>query len=98
MKNKCRFALAGILLLLSALISTGCGMSKKDLAEQVQASIAEEWEDRGLDIEIKDLSLIKKSDGEYRGILEVEADGESESFTVFVTVDGDSFMWEIEDF
>ncbi|MDR2758402.1 MAG: hypothetical protein LBB78_03385 [Spirochaetaceae bacterium] len=97
MKKKGEFALAGVLLFLSALAFTGCGMSKKDLTEQVKASIEEQWEDQGLDIEIEDLTLIKKSDEEYRGILEVKSDDESISLTVLVTVDGDSFMWEIED-
>lgn len=97
--NKRRwFAGAGIMLVLSALAFAGCGLSKKDLTEEVKASIEEHWEDQDLDISIKDLSLIKKSETEYRGILEVEADGESVNLTVTVTVDGDTFMWEIEDF
>lgn len=71
-------------------------MSKKDLTEQVKASIEEEWEKQGLDVEIKDFSLVKKGKNEYRGILEVTGYGETENLAVSVTVDGDSWMWEME--
>jgi hypothetical protein len=88
--------LAGLIVAVMVTVA-GCGMSKKDLTEQVQASIEETWEDQGIDVEIKDLSLKKKSAKEYRGILEVETYGESATLTVLVTVDGDTFMWEIEE-
>jgi hypothetical protein len=40
-------------------------MSKKDLTEQVKASIEEEWKSQGLDININNLLLVKKSDNNY---------------------------------
>jgi hypothetical protein len=82
----------------TGLFVTGCGLSKEDLTEQVKQSIEETWAEQGIaGVEIKDLTLIKKGENDYRGILEVAADGETESFTVNVNVDGDTFMWEIED-
>jgi hypothetical protein len=73
----------------------GCGMSTKELAKQVQADIEKNWSgDAGLTI--KDFTLIKKSKTEYRGILTVTDGEDTENLTVNVTMDGDSFMWEIE--
>jgi hypothetical protein len=80
----------------AGLLIASCGISKKDLTEQVKAAIEEQWEEQGLDFEIKDLSLIKLNNKEYRGILEAESYGESVNLTVLVTVDGDTFMWELE--
>jgi hypothetical protein len=80
------------------LLVTGCGLSKEDLTKEVKQSIEETWAEQGVDgVEIIDLTLIKRGENDYRGILEVEADGETESFTINVSVDGDTFIWEIEE-
>jgi hypothetical protein len=72
-------------------------MSTEDLAKEVLADIEANWDETGIEgVRIDDFTLVKKSKNEYRGILEVSGDGESLSLTVNVTVDGDSFMWEIE--
>jgi hypothetical protein len=91
------FAFAGVLLVLFALSFAGCGMSTDDLAKQVRADIESNWEEQGIEgVTIDDFTLVKRSDADYRGILKVSAYGETESLVVTVTVDGDSFMWEIE--
>jgi hypothetical protein len=94
MEKKYLFAFVGILFVL---LLIGCGMSTEDLAKQVKNDIESNWAELGIDgVTIDDFTLVKKSDNEYRGILKISADGETESLTVNVTVDGDSFMWEIE--
>jgi hypothetical protein len=97
MKKKNWFLFAGVLLVLLAFNLAGCGVSTGDLAKQVKEDIELNWAEQGIEgITIDEFTLVKKSSNEYRGILKVSADGESESLTVTVTVDGDSFMWEIE--
>ena len=80
-----------------SLIVVGCGVSTADLTKQVKSSIEETWKEQGVKIKIDDLTLIKKSKTEYKGILNVSAYGEKQALTVNVTVDGKSFMWEIDD-
>jgi hypothetical protein len=94
---KYRTAAGLLLIVLAAVLLAGCGMSTEDLTEQVRASIEETWAEQGIEAEIKDFSLIKKSKTDYRGILKASADGETVQFTINVTVDGESFMWEIEE-
>jgi hypothetical protein len=78
--------------------AAGCGLSTEDIEEQVIADIESNWAEQGLEgVTIDDLTLVKKSKNEYRGILEISAYGESETVTINVMMDGDSFMWEIED-
>jgi hypothetical protein len=82
----------------AGLLVTGCGLSKEDLAKEVKLSIEETWAEQGIEgIEIKDFTLIKRGENDYRGVLKVEADGEIGILTVNVSVDGDTFIWEIED-
>jgi hypothetical protein len=93
--KKCFVGLVA-LLLASSLMLTGCRRSTEDLAKEVKASIEETWGEQDLDINIQEFTLVKKSDTEYKGILKVSANGETESLVVNVTVDGDSFMWEVD--
>ncbi|MDR1143254.1 MAG: hypothetical protein LBK77_03420 [Spirochaetaceae bacterium] len=89
-KNRACFAV------ILGLLIMGCGISKEDLTEQVKLSIEETLTERGLEgFTVKDLTLIEKGKNEYRGLLEVESDGETEKITINVTVDGDNLMWEI---
>jgi hypothetical protein len=81
----------------ASMLAVSCGMSKADLEDQVKAAIEEYWEEEGLDIKIKDLSLVKLTKNEYLGVLEVEGYGESEVLSVSVTTDGDTFIWQIEE-
>jgi len=91
--------IVGIVVFLAfcSLIVLGCGVSTEDLAKQVRASIEETWKEQGVKIKIDDLTLIKKSKTEYKGILNVSAYGEKQTLTVNVTVDGKNLMWQIEE-
>jgi hypothetical protein len=95
MKKKNLFVCAGTVLVLFALTMAGCGVSTKDLAKQVKEDIESNWAEMGITVD--ELTLVKRSNTEYRGVLKISANGESEAVTVNVTVDGDSFMWEIEE-
>jgi hypothetical protein len=94
-KNVSFVGMLGMVLALG-LVLMGCGRSTESLAKEVQASIEETWEEQGLDIKIENFSLVKKSANEYRGLLEASADGETEKLTINVTIDNDTFMWEID--
>ena len=71
-------------------------LSTTELAEQVQVSILETWEDQEVEgIEVESLILVHKSDNEYSGVLKLIEDGEDYSYTVSVIYDGEYFSWEI---
>ena len=71
-------------------------LSTTELAEQVQVSILETWEDQEVEgIEVESLILVHKSDNEYSGVLKLIEDGEDYSYTISVIYDGEYFSWEI---
>ena len=71
-------------------------LSTTELAEQVQVSIIETWEDQEVEgVEVESLILVHKSDNEYSGVLKLIEDGEDYSYTVSVIYDGEYFSWEI---
>tara|TARA_B100001964_G_scaffold236250_1_gene297707 strand:+ start:231 stop:437 length:207 start_codon:yes stop_codon:yes gene_type:complete len=68
------------------------------LAEQVQVSMIETWEDQEIEgLQVKSLILVHKSDNEYSGVLKTIEDEEEYSYTVSVVYDGEHFSWEILD-
>ena len=44
---------------------------------------------------IENFSLIHKGGNEYKGLLEINEDGERFTISVDVTFDGTTFIWEI---
>jgi hypothetical protein len=48
-----------------------CGISTKELAEQVRAVIESNWAGQADGVIIDDFTLVKKSKNEYRGILKI---------------------------
>lgn len=95
--------------LLSFSLLLSCGVSKEELTEQVKKSIQEEVsKNEVFNIEVVDLTLIKKSDVEYTGILktreslkdsfknESPIQSMERSYNIEVTTDGDNFKWEIK--
>jgi hypothetical protein len=97
MNKKTFFSAILLLIMALGLVIVGCGLSTGQLTKEVQASIEEHFEENDINIKIEDFTLIKKSKTEYRGILKASGYGETQNFTINVTVDGKSFMWEIED-
>jgi hypothetical protein len=96
-----RVVFASVFFTLIALTIIGCGISKEELAEEVKASITESIQNRGLIVEVRDVTLIKKNSKEYSGIVKlVSYPGtiiESiETSSITVTVDGKSFMWKFD--
>lgn len=94
--SMCRTTLLGFTL---SLLASGCGgTSTEELAKSVRAEIAEKIKsDPDMSgIEIGDLTLVHRSGNEYRGILEVTENGAEQQYSVSVTYDGSSLMWELE--
>jgi hypothetical protein len=95
--KKRNFAVLIVILTFSLLLVVGCGMSTDQLAKKVRESIEETWAEEDIDAKIQEFTLIKKSKTEYKGILKVSAEGETQNFTVNVTYDGKNLMWQIEE-
>ena len=91
---------AAKILVLVLIIMTSCDLIKRlsttELAEQVQVSMVETWEEQEVEgLEVESLILVHKSDNEYSGVLKTIEDGEEYSYTVSVIYDGEYFSWEI---
>ena len=91
---------AAKILVLVLIIMTSCNLNKRlsttELAEQVQVSMVETWEEQEVEgLEVESLILVHKSDNEYSGVLKTIEDGEEYSYTVSVIYDGEYFSWEI---
>ena len=91
---------AAKILVLVLIIMTSCDLNKRlsttELAEQVQVSMVETWEEQEVEgLEVESLILVHKSDNEYSGVLKTIEDGEEYSYTVSVIYDGEYFSWEI---
>ncbi len=88
--------------LLIFIMTISCDMNTRlsttELAEQVQVSMIETWEDQEIEeLQVKSLILVHKSDNEYSGVLKTIEDEEEYSYTVSVVYDGEHFSWEILD-
>jgi DNA polymerase elongation subunit (family B) len=86
--------------LLIFIMTISCDMNTRlsttELAEQVQVSMIETWEDQEIEgLQVKSLILVHKSDNEYSGVLKTIE--EEYSYTVSVVYDGEHFSWEILD-
>ena len=82
--------------LLIFIMTISCDMNTRlsttELAEQVQVSMLETWEDQEIEgLEVKSLILVHKSDG----VLNTIEDEEEHTYTVSVIYDGEYFSWEI---
>jgi len=98
--NKKLMKAAAKILVLVLIIMTSCDLNKRlsttELAEQVQVSMVETWEEQEVEgLEVESLILVHKSDNEYSGVLKTIEDGEEYSYTVSVIYDGEYFSWEI---
>ena len=94
MKSSIKFFYLIFLMIISCDLNTR--LSTTELAEQVQVSILETWEDQEVEgIEVESLILVHKSDNEYSGVLKLIEDGEDYSYTISVIYDGEYFSWEI---
>jgi hypothetical protein len=88
--------------LLIFIMTISCDMNTRlsttELAEQVQVSMIETWEDQEIEgLQVKSLILVHKSDNEYSGVLKTIEEEEEYSYTVSVVYDGEHFSWEILD-
>lgn len=73
--------------------------ANEELAQEVRESIQEQWDSDTSPGEnrIKDLTLIKRGENKYRGIVEVEGPDGPETLIVKVMVDDDNLIWEVVD-
>ena len=96
MKSSIKFFYLIFLMIISCDLNTR--LSTTELAEQVQVSMVETWEEQEVEgLEVKSLILVHKSDNEYSGVLKTIEDEEEYSYTVSVVYDGEYFSWEILD-
>lgn len=72
--------------------------ANEELAQEVRESIQEEWDKTSPgENKIKELTLIKRGENKYRGLLEVDGPDGEESLIVKVMVDDDNIIWEVVD-
>ncbi|WP_369301675.1 hypothetical protein [Pseudomonas sp. N2-5-1-1] len=73
--------------------------ANEELAQEVRESMQEQWDNDTSPGEnrIKDLTLIKRGENKYRGIVEVEGPDGPETLIVKVMVDDDNLIWEVVD-
>jgi len=87
------FLIAGLLLILFV----SCGISTEDLAKQVQDSMRQEWAARGENVRIiNELTLVKRTNNEYRGVMTVTDGYQTQQWSVNVVVDNKNFIWTVE--
>lgn len=88
-----------ILGMLVTLTLVGCGgVATEDLARTVQNSIKQNFESRSdmESVQLIGFNLVHVDGSQYRGILEVERNGDQLSVPVDVTYDGENVLWEID--
>jgi hypothetical protein len=73
--------------------------ANEELAQEVKETIQEQWDKDTSPGEntIKEVTLIKKGQNKYRGLLEVDGPDGHETLSVDVMVDEDNMIWEIVD-
>lgn len=88
--------LASLTLALSLSLS-GCGTSTEDLAEEVRSNMAETFAQDATTrhIKIKDFTLIHEDGKKYKGLLKTSENGTEFTYSVDVTYDGSSFIWQV---
>lgn len=76
----------------------GCGASTEELAEEVRASMADTFAQdmTTRHIKITDFTLIHEDGKKYKGLLNTMERGQKFTYSVEVTYDGDTFMWQIQ--
>ena len=86
-----------VIAILAALIS-GCGPSIEEVSEQTKLSMQEKLNsDENLkkyDLKVRGVTAIHESGNKYKGMAEVEGEGESHKVTVDIIADGKSIFWE----
>ncbi|WP_348750296.1 SPOR domain-containing protein [Pseudomonas rhodesiae] len=86
-----------VLAFLVMLIS-GCGPSIEEVSEQTKLSMQEKLNsDENLkkyDLKVRGVTAIHESGNKYKGLADVEGEGESHKVTVDIIADGKSIFWE----
>lgn len=72
-----------------------CGISTEQLTDEVRDLMKEKFKESGLDIRVKDVSLVHKGGNDYTGLVVLEYEGETEQYDLNVICDGESFQYEI---
>jgi hypothetical protein len=95
---KRRKGLIGLLAVgFGAVLLISCDISTEDLAQQVQDSFLERYEEEEIPVTItKDLELVRKSKTEYTGLMTISSYGQTQEITINVVYDGKKFMWRQE--
>lgn len=90
-----------ILLIIVALTVVACGVSKEDIEQEVRMAVREKLNEHNPDpaIWVTDIALIEQGENRYTGMItisdDIMGDGNSETHSITVLCDGESFVWEI---
>ncbi|WP_282410945.1 SPOR domain-containing protein [Pseudomonas sp. PS02303] len=86
-----------VLAFLVILIS-GCGPSIEEVSEQTKLSMQEKLNsDENLkkyDLKVRSVTAIHESGNKYKGMADVEGEGENHQVTIDIIADGKSIFWE----
>lgn len=75
--------------------SNFAGPSTEDIAKEAQRIITDNWKKEGVNVTVvEDMSLVKKSENEYSGIMEIIYEGKTIQLTGTVICDGDTIQWQ----
>ncbi len=86
-----------VLGVISFTVSCSNGPDKTDMQNQIQSQITESLSQKGLPgVKCKSVTLVKESKSKYTGIAEIGNDALSEKHNIDVTVDGETFVWKME--
>lgn len=86
-----------VLGIISFTVSCSNGPDKTDMQNQIQSQITESLAQKGLPgVKCKSVALVKESKNKYTGIAEIGNDAMSEQHSIDVTVDGETFVWKME--
>lgn len=86
-----------VLSILVALLS-GCGPSIEEVSEQTKLSMQEKLNsDENLqkyDLKVRGVTAIHESGNKYKGMADVEGEGENHQVTIDIIADGKNIFWE----
>ena len=80
----------------ASILLTGCDsrLNTNDLAVEIQKSMEETFEGRGVVIESLIITRVSKDSNMYKGVLNTKEPNGNFVYSVDITYDGESFTWK----
>ena len=92
-----KISLKWIIIFLIAVLVAGC-VSKENISETVKTSMQEtlstNTDFKDYNMTVIDVTVLKKNNGEYKGIASVEYEGTLHDISIDIIVDGENILWE----